>query len=322
MNFPLWCFPLHSTRAEDEFFSTVRNYFLTVKSNDSLSRENLDFLIIAKLISIENHICSIDSTEMHLVHREKNIDNWIMRCPTHSCNEVRSIRTRSWFSGRHGKIVKYLEFLRLLAGKANVKLLAQECQMAENTVRKIYLDLVGRMVNWLEKEKFSEEFFFHRFPLVEIDEAYMSWRGEIMNYPFLEEPEQESGKWVLGIISRDRKNVWFYCLQDRTSEFLLDPIRDSVEPGTLIFTDYWNTYDNLNNEYFHLKINKKRDGFARTDENTKMRVHVNLCENLWKNVRQLAHDRHLNKPLDIPLLLTEFMFRYYKGSLLELIKVE
>jgi len=178
------------------------------------------------------------------------------------------------------------------------------------------------MENWLEREKFNEEFMFTRFQLMEIDECYMKWKGEPVNYSFLDSPERETGKWVLGLISRDRSKVWFYCMEDGTKNYLLDPIRDVVEPNSTILTDAYHVYDQLDNEFHHLKINKKREGFARTDEKSNIRVHVNLCENLWKNVRALAHDRHLNRPEDVPLLLIEFMFRFYQGTVMELIKVE
>ncbi|KYN29948.1 hypothetical protein ALC57_00600 [Trachymyrmex cornetzi] len=77
--------------------------------------------------------------------------------------------------------------------------------------------------------------------IVEIDEAKIGKRkyntGRIIR-----------GQWIIGGIERSTTNIFIIPVPDRRSETLLSIIREHVALGSIIHTDKWRVYDNLDND--------------------------------------------------------------------------
>ena len=66
------------------------------------------------------------------------------------------------------------------------------------------------------------------------------------------------GQWVFGGICRESRDFFMIPVDDRTSATLLSVIKDYIEPGTTIISDWWKAYDCLASEgYKHFKVNHK-----------------------------------------------------------------
>lgn len=89
--------------------------------------------------------------------------------------------------------------------------------------------------------------------IVEIDESKFGknkyHRGHSVN-----------GAWILGGVERTPERKMFLCeVKDRTEETLLSIIRTHVNPGSIIMTDCFRSYFNLNEYYTHQTVNHKEN---------------------------------------------------------------
>jgi hypothetical protein len=82
------------------------------------------------------------------------------------------------------------------------------------------------------------------------------------------------------------------------------------------------TYSALDEEHRHHVINKKVEGFGCEGWDRVLRrltVTVNSAESMCSRLRGLGKERRVNRPADVPLLCTEFEFRFYGLSWYSLI---
>jgi hypothetical protein len=200
--------------------------------------------------------------------------------------------------------------------------IAKEIEISSKMVRGVYIDINNNMRQWLNDHIFDSEFVFQKFQSVEIDEAYIKWTWHSTVTSMLLDPAEDEGDWILGMISRDRRKVWVYPIKDRTKENLIDPIIDITEKETTVQTDALSTYNLLDKDYIHFTINKKQEGFSQKDPSTGILKTVNHCECVWKHLRQLARDRHMNNPDDVVYICIEYMHKFYHRSIFDSIKVQ
>jgi transposase-like protein len=114
---------------------------------------------------------------------------------------------------------------------------------------------------------------------------------------------------LLGTVERNGKLKLFPIL-DRSDVSLYFPHRKYVEAGSIVCTDSFSTYQNLNHRYIHHTVNHSIKQFAWRD------VHTNTIEGVWsmlKGVLRTIHHgvwkRHLQGYLDL------FAFMYSHRSL-------
>jgi hypothetical protein len=208
-----------------------------------------------------------------------------------------------------------------LKNKSPFSTISIETKVCARSIRNIYIDLNNGMKNWISKNIFDTEFVFQRIQSVEIDEAYVHWSYNNNSPELLLDPVDNEGDWLLGMISRDRTKMWVYPIKDRTKENLICPILDVTEKETTLHTDALSTYDLLDKDYIHYVINKKQEGFSHVHGPTGVLKSVNHCECVWKHLRELARDRHMNNPKDVVFICIEYMFRFYHHSIYEVVQV-
>jgi hypothetical protein len=108
---------------------------------------------------------------------------------------------------------------------------------------------------------------------VEIDESRFTHRGK-----------DEKLIYVLGFYERESKEVRAFVMKDRNEITCTQMIRDSVEDGAEIFTDYWRGYNGCKEFFVHHMVNKGKSGNDRGEYETTSRV-----ESLWHIIKRNIH---------------------------------
>ena len=86
------------------------------------------------------------------------------------------------------------------------------------------------------------------------------------------------GQWVFGGYERGSGQVFMVAVEERGRDTLLPIIKEWIEPGTTIISDYWKAYDCLNdNGYRHLKVNH-----SLCFEDPDTGAHTNAIESSWR----------------------------------------
>lgn len=148
--------------------------------------------------------------------------------------------------------------------------------------------------------------------IVEIDEKKLKWKdGEI------------EGNWVMGFVNRDQTLCFMTCIQNRTRGSMEGWIKRVVNVGTLVMTDALNSYVGILKSIgsTHCIINKKQDGFSRTDEKSGIHVNVNKCENMWKHLDDLIAQRKCFHATSLHRLIAEYVYTFNRKDWLDLIAI-
>jgi transposase-like protein len=108
---------------------------------------------------------------------------------------------------------------------------------------------------------------------------------------------------VMGMLERGG-NITTRIIHERDDKTLQGHVRDSVDKGSLVYTDEWRSYMGLSEEYVHQVINhaeKYVDG----------RVHTNGLENFWSLLKRGLAGTYVSvEPFHLYRYLDEQMFRY------------
>ena len=95
---------------------------------------------------------------------------------------------------------------------------------------------------------------------------------------------QNNTVWVLGFYERGTKDVRAFVMKDRTEVTCTQMIRDNVQEGAEVFTDFWRGYNNCQEFYVHRVVNKAKYGSGQGEYQTTSRV-----ESLWSIIKRNIH---------------------------------
>ncbi len=317
--------PAHLTRRQQQSTAQLLSLISSFTRDSRLNPSSVQLLIEHGYLLPFTDPCEHCGHPMRLGTLRSAIDGVVWHCSYSRCCSRVTIRQFSWFADRGASIPAWFVLLRLLAVKCSFAQIAPEVGMCENTIREVWKELTDRMQLWLDAHIFDAEYVFGKREQLEIDEAYIKWKGVKHEWSWIDdESSQENGDWVFGMINRTATRCWILCVTYRTADSLCEPVYDVVEPGTTVFTDALGVYHNLAGTYHHYVINKKKEGFARHERKESgkdVHVHVNHIESLWSKVRDLARQRHINSSADAPRLCIEFMYRFYNPTLCDLLKL-
>lgn len=90
---------------------------------------------------------------------------------------------------------------------------------------------------------------------------------------------------LLGITERDGA-VRFFPIQDRSDVSLYFPHRKYVEQGSMVCTDSFSTYNNLNHRYIHHTVNHSIGEFVWRH------IHTNTIEGIWGMLKGVIRTIH------------------------------
>ena len=147
--------------------------------------------------------------------------------------------------------------------------------------------------------------------IVEIDESKFGSRKHYRGH-------RVEGVWVVGGVERTpAKRMFAVSVEDRSTETMKSIIRNNIEDGTIIYSDYWMSYDKaieeINFEFFsglgHEKVNHS-EGFVSPDG-----ICTNTIEGTWNGTKCTMSSRQKTKE-KCPLHVMTFIWRRQnKGNL-------
>lgn len=116
--------------------------------------------------------------------------------------------------------------------------------------------------------------------------------------------------WVFGMKERFSDKVYFQIVQNRTKEVLLDIIDKHVEDESLIYSDEWRSYRNIqemkDKNLKHKTVNHSKFFVNPKDRNT----HTQNIESLWRAAKQKFKAMNGVDRMYLDSYLTEFIWRY------------
>ncbi len=143
---------------------------------------------------------------------------------------------------------------------------------------------------------------------VEVDETYLG--GNNKNRHSSKKVENSQGRStkdksaIFGMIEREG-NVIAQEVPDVSSDTLQGIINENVEKGSIISTDEWRSYNGLNKNYIHLRVNHGAKEYVN------MMAHTNNIECFWSHLKRGVNGiyhwvskKHLQSYID------EFSLRY------------
>jgi len=162
-------------------------------------------------------------------------------------------------------------FLRAISIKDILKHLPAD----KKSISKVYGETRTLIYQYMEDLKRNMQLGAENFAgmengVVEIDETLMTHHND----------EQ---MWVLGIFDRVTKELWCFCLPDRTAETIIPIIREHVKLGCRIYTDGWASYNSLTHEGYDHIVVPHVNGFG-SGENT-----TNGIESCWSELKRLTN---------------------------------
>jgi transposase-like protein len=110
--------------------------------------------------------------------------------------------------------------------------------------------------------------------IVEIDEAKFGRRkynrGRLI-----------TGQWVFGGVERQTKKMFVIPVPSRKAEVLLPLIKDHIAPGSVIHSDCWKAYQQINKSIYQHHVVNHSKNFVDPDTGT----HTQNIERLWRDIR-------------------------------------
>lgn len=265
--------------------------------------EWLQWLAEHRLIRNVNN-CATCQRPMTFVRRAESPDGHSWLCNT--CNTRTSVRTGSFFAKcvlSTEKIVMML-FYWVFEVKCKHVMLFEELTSWDTVVNyNNFFRLECR--NWILNQAYDlGGFDANGDPsYVEVDESYFFHRK-------YHRGRYRRGTWVVGLIERHTGRCWLEIVQRRDAQTLEQIIMNHILPGTIVVTDAWRGYVNVNTinggVYTHEVVVHAENFVDPVDAE----IHTETIEGLWMQVkRKLRYQSGTSRGL-FPSYLSAFQWRY------------
>lgn len=113
---------------------------------------------------------------------------------------------------------------------------------------------------------------------------------------------------ILGMIQRGG----MVCIKmlDNVQKMTIQPIiRSKVEAGSIVYTDEYNIYNWLSEEYTHTTVNHSAEEYARDEDGDGFcEVHINTMERFWSLLRPWLRPHRGISQEKLPFYLAFFEF--------------
>lgn len=132
-------------------------------------------------------------------------------------------------------------------------------------------------------------------------------------------------KWIFGIVERETGLLFYTPVPNRSKSVLLPIIQEHIPPGSLLFSDDWSSYRNLDAlGYHHYSVNHSKGEYSRDQEidGKIVAVNINKLEGMNRVLRQRFANKSTRNMERMDLVLGELMYRYSGRSLFYPFKFE
>lgn len=121
------------------------------------------------------------------------------------------------------------------------------------------------------------------------------------------------GHWVVGVVERDNsKNAFLIEVPNRSANTLLPIIQNHVQLGSMIHSDQWAAYNNIENlpqGYAHMTVNHSQN-FVHPDTG----VHTQGIESFWSHAKKKLKRMNGTKRELFDSYLKEFEWRWRRDT--------
>jgi hypothetical protein len=111
-------------------------------------------------------------------------------------------------------------------------------------------------------------------------------------------------RWVFGAYDTLQKMGWIQLVPDRTADTLLPLIRDWCREGTIIVSDGWAAYNQVERIGFEHRVVVHERHFVDPETG----VHTNGVENYWQRCKKRLKRIHGTNQALLPSHLDEFLW--------------
>lgn len=222
-----------------------------------------------------------------------NNNSGFFRCNKRSCKVKQYITSNTWFEGRKISLEKTLVLTYCFFVKASYEFCIRETSGTHYGDKETSTETVSDTYSYCREvcsqilAKDGDTVVGGPNCIVEIDEAKFGKRK--YNRGRLVE-----GTWVFGGICRETKECFFVPLPDhgRTEESLLGLISKHIKPGSIVHSDCFSSYQNLEEKlgHKHLTVNHS-ENFV--DPITG--CHTNTIESTWWSVKRSLRSSHTRR---------------------------
>lgn len=217
-------------------------------------------------------------------------------CPRKNCRKRISNRKNTFFSECKLQCSEIMYLAYLWLTDCSVKTTMMHTGHSPNTVCD-YFKYFRKLVSSFpmqEDRKIGGEGI-----VVEIDESKLGKRKNHRGH-------HVEGVWILGGVERTiERKTFMVPVADRSAATLLPIIANYVEIGSIIYTDLWRGYINLENELriLHFTVNHS-ETFVDPDTG----VHTNTIEGTWNGLKISISPRNRTRE-NIEIHIGEFQWR-------------
>jgi len=208
------------------------------------------------------------------------------------CRGTASIRHGSWFKLSNLTLWEIMNITYDILRRDPAHQIEDEHNHGEHTVTDWGMFCREAMLEYLEG---SSQKIGGPNMTVEIDESKIGRRKYNRGHPV-------QGQWVFGGVERGSGRTFLVPVPDRTADTLTALVREWIEPGTMVVSDCWGAYRDLESQgYKHSTVNHS---LYFKDPDTG--VHTNTIEGTWSHVKVFL--RHYSKAEDYRYHLAHYMF--------------
>jgi transposase-like protein len=239
---------------------------------------------------------------MHLTHCDDRSDGFKYECRSKTVKRHRvevSIRKNTWFEQSNMTLEEILKFTYWWTVGLKENQIITQLRLSANTA--VDWSMFCREVCEVLIAKQSQRIGGERIR-VQIDESKIGKRKYHKGH-FVE------GQWVFGGIEEDTRKAFLVPVEDRSEKTLISIIQKWIEPGSIIISDCWKGYFNLNKYgYIHETVNHSKE-FVNEEGS-----HTNKIEGHWRQMKS-SLPTHGRRKYHYSSYLAEFMWKYsHKGD--------
>ena len=257
----------------------------------------------------KSRLCSVCRCEMKLVRCEDRSDGLRWECRGRRFDGKRhnaelSIRKGSWFEHSNMTLEEILKFTYWWSQDVKQNQIKRELGSGSSTA--VDWESFCREVCEVKLMESSERIGGNG-KVVQIDESKFGKRKYHRGH-YVE------GQWVFGGIENDSRKCFLVAVDKRDEETLIPIIQRWLKPGTIIVSDCWKAYYNLEKYgYHHKTVNHSKEFVNEDGDNT------NKIEGHWRQAKVKLPYFGVRNYL-FSSYLAEFMWRYMnrEGDLFQL----